>query len=186
MNSVQPLLQTHLRIGKYSPVNLGAYLILAFEELFDFLQTISAVNVMKNFNALKALLLAILIQPASGFTADIEVLIRNLEAGKGKVFASLCNKNSFMKTRCGFEVVRKVSDSSQTLLFNDVAEGEYAVSIFYDVNGNEKLDTSIFGIPRELTGVSNNATGKNGPPAFEDASFTVSGDQHVNFTIDLF
>ena len=86
-----------------SPVDLGAYLTLAFEELFDFFQTISVENVMKNFNALKALLLVILIQPASGFTADIEVLIRNLEAGKGKVYASLCNKNSFMKTRCGFK-----------------------------------------------------------------------------------
>ena len=141
---------------------------------------------MKSYKTLKKLLLAILMLPASGFAADVEVVIKNLEADKGKIYASLCKQGSFMKTRCDFEIVRKVSANPQTLVFNDVAAGEYAVSIFYDVNSNEKLDTSIFGIPKEPTGVSNNAIGKNGPPAFEDASFTVSDEQQLDFTIELF
>jgi uncharacterized protein (DUF2141 family) len=54
------------------------------------------------------------------------------------------------------------------------------------VNSNGKLDSSLFGIPEEPTGVSNNAVGKNGPPKFSDASFVLSAEQEHQLTIDLY
>ncbi|MDP4535120.1 DUF2141 domain-containing protein [Alkalimonas collagenimarina] len=117
---------------------------------------------------------------------DIAVTIDNLTANKGKIYASLCQQNDFMRGRCGFEIVRQVLQPQQTLIFNDVVAGTYAVSVFYDVNDNGKLDTNLFGIPKEPTGVSNNVTGRNGPPKFEDASFEVKTGQSIQLQIRVF
>ncbi|MDR1437149.1 MAG: DUF2141 domain-containing protein, partial [Candidatus Symbiothrix sp.] len=59
----------------------------------------------------------------------------------------------------------------------------YAVSIFHDENDNGKLDTGVFGIPKERTGNSNNARGSYGPPKFDDCKFTVSGDTEIYITL---
>ncbi|MCP4022677.1 MAG: DUF2141 domain-containing protein, partial [Desulfobacteraceae bacterium] len=55
--------------------------------------------------------------------------------------------------------------------------GEYAVQVFHDENSNTKLDKRIFGIPIERYGFSNNASGKFGPPEYEEVSFTVDSFQ---------
>lgn len=55
-----------------------------------------------------------------------------------------------------------------------LAPGDYAVSIFYDKNGNGKLDTNFIGIPKEPVALSNNAKPSFGPPKYEDALFTLT------------
>jgi uncharacterized protein (DUF2141 family) len=70
------------------------------------------------------------------------------------------------------------------LLVPNVPAGEYAVAVFADSNGNGKLDNNLFGIPKEPVGVSRNAKGKFGPPAFADAAFRV-GDGVTSQTIQL-
>jgi uncharacterized protein (DUF2141 family) len=57
--------------------------------------------------------------------------------------------------------------------FHDLPEGDYAVVIYHDRNGNRKLDTNFLGMPKEPWGFSNDATGRMGPPDFKDARFTV-------------
>ncbi len=46
---------------------------------------------------------------------------------------------------------------------------------FHDENDNGKLDTRIFGIPREGVGASNNATGRFGAPKSDAAAFHFGG-----------
>ena len=53
---------------------------------------------------------------------------------------------------------------------------EYAVHVFHDLDSNGKMKTNFIGIPREPTGVSNEAKGKFGPPKFKDAKFAVTGE----------
>ena len=58
----------------------------------------------------------------------------------------------------------------------DLPPGEYAFSIFYDVNDNGKLDTNFIGIPKEPVALSNNARPKFGPPKYKDAVFPVTSE----------
>ena len=51
--------------------------------------------------------------------------------------------------------------------------GEYALSIYYDSNGNGDLDTNFIGIPKEPVALSNNARPKFGPPKYKDAVFSL-------------
>lgn len=48
----------------------------------------------------------------------------------------------------------------------------YGVSVFLDLNGNQKLDTNAFGIPTEGFGFSNNPTIGFGPPTWDQVKFT--------------
>lgn len=70
-------------------------------------------------------------------------------------------------------VVTTISDGRASIDLRDVPPGDYAVSVVHDENGNNALDTSWIGIPREGIGMSNNAKGRMGPPKYRDAKFAV-------------
>ncbi len=55
----------------------------------------------------------------------------------------------------------------------ELPAGEYALSVFQDLDGNGKLKRSFIGIPKEPAGLSNNAVPRFGPPKYKDARFTV-------------
>lgn len=57
--------------------------------------------------------------------------------------------------------------------------GEYAFSVFYDVNNNGELDTNWIGIPNEPVAISNNARPRFGPPSYDDAVFTLGAEPVV-------
>lgn len=65
---------------------------------------------------------------------------------------------------------------TMTVQVPDLPDGDYAVSLFVDRNGNAKLDSNAIGLPTEPYGFSNDATGNFGPPGFEQARFSVKGD----------
>jgi uncharacterized protein (DUF2141 family) len=52
--------------------------------------------------------------------------------------------------------------------------GEYALSVFQDVNDNGKLERNFIGMPKEPAGLSNNLRPKFGPPKYKDAVFAVT------------
>jgi acyl-CoA reductase-like NAD-dependent aldehyde dehydrogenase/uncharacterized protein (DUF2141 family) len=53
----------------------------------------------------------------------------------------------------------------------ELAPGEYAVSVYQDVNGNKKLDGGFLGIPKEPVGASNDPRPRFGPPSFRQCAF---------------
>jgi uncharacterized protein (DUF2141 family) len=65
----------------------------------------------------------------------------------------------------------EVENKRAVAVFEGVPYGEYAVKVFHDENGNEKLDTNFVGMPKEKFGFSNDARGRFGPPSYEQARF---------------
>ena len=63
--------------------------------------------------------------------------------------------------------------------------GEYALSVFQDVNDNGKLERNFIGIPKEPAGLSNNLRPKFGPPKYKDALFTVAPGTVTEQKIEL-
>lgn len=59
-----------------------------------------------------------------------------------------------------------------------------AISVYYDENGDGKLNTNWLGIPREAVGSSNNVRGSMGPPDYQEAMIEVSGEgQHLHIEL---
>lgn len=73
-------------------------------------------------------------------------------------------------------VVAKISGDRASVDLREVPPGEYAFAIVHDENGNNQMDTSWIGIPKEGLGTSNNAKGRMGPPKYKDAKFTVPAE----------
>jgi acyl-CoA reductase-like NAD-dependent aldehyde dehydrogenase/uncharacterized protein (DUF2141 family) len=62
--------------------------------------------------------------------------------------------------------------------------GRYAVSVYQDINGNRKLDTTFVGIPSEPVGASNNPKARMGPPTFNDCVFNFGrADQTISIVL---
>jgi uncharacterized protein (DUF2141 family) len=79
----------------------------------------------------------------------------------------------------------KITGKSVTKHFYGLKPGKYAVAIVDDQNGNRKLDTDFFGIPKEGFGISNNPTVsiQTGNPKFNKSSFTVTKDTTINISV---
>jgi len=119
---------------------------------------------------------------------DLTVHLHGLQTSDGNVMVALYNSEaSFMKEATQSSMVSaNTSDqsSSVTLVFKNLAKGQYALTAFHDVNANGKLDSNAFRIPTEPVGFSNGATPRFGPPKFTEASFEFDG-QAAAINIDL-
>ncbi|MGI9552193.1 MAG: DUF2141 domain-containing protein, partial [Aurantibacter sp.] len=54
--------------------------------------------------------------------------------------------------------------------------GDYAISIYHDVDADGELDANLFKIPTEPTGFSNNPKSIFGPPDYRKALFSFGKD----------
>jgi|tagenome__1003787_1003787.scaffolds.fasta_scaffold20744478_2 uncharacterized protein (DUF2141 family) len=59
------------------------------------------------------------------------------------------------------------------VVFRDVPQGAYAVTVLHDENKNRKLDTNFIGIPREGYGISMNPPRRYRNPRFDEAKFSL-------------
>lgn len=115
---------------------------------------------------------------------SITIELINFESDKGKAFIALYNKkDQFLKKPFKTEIAT-ISSNKALIVFKDILAGEYAVSAFHDENDNKKMDTKMFGIPKEPIGISNNAKGFFGPPKYEDAKFIVN--KNINLKIKMY
>ena len=115
---------------------------------------------------------------------EITVKINNLDNNKGSVYVALYNSETSFLSK-GFKSVKvKIVDRSCEVTFKNVPEGIYAISMFHDENGNNKMDSNFLGIPTEDYGCSNNAKGFMGPPKWKDAKFELK-DKSLTQTITL-
>jgi uncharacterized protein (DUF2141 family) len=121
---------------------------------------------------------AILLFCTSASFSQLHIVVDNLKKDTGTVLIALYNsKNSFGHIREVFREGRaKVKDLMADYTFTDLPPGEYAISLFHDVNDNETLDKSSLGFPTEPYGFSNNALGSFGPPPFKKAKFYFNGN----------
>lgn len=107
-------------------------------------------------------------------TYTITAEFTNFKSDKGNVYIALYNKkDDFLKVPFKTKIV-KIINQKATVIFKGISLNEYAISAFHDENDNKKMDTKLFGIPKELVGISNNAKGLFGPPKYKDAKFTVN------------
>jgi uncharacterized protein (DUF2141 family) len=72
-----------------------------------------------------------------------------------------------------------------TIVFEGLAPGRYAASVYQDINANGALDTGFMGIPSEPYGFTSGAVARFGPPAFDAASFEIVAGQEAAQAVTL-
>ena len=113
---------------------------------------------------------------ASGLAqaATLEVQVKGTE---GEIMVAVYDSAEAWMKKPLRGVKASVGADGQTVLrIEDLPDGDYAISLLHDTNGNGKMDFNLFGKPTEKFGFSNKAAGSFGPPKFDAARFSVTGD----------
>lgn len=92
---------------------------------------------------------------------------------KGEIVVGLYNEATFMKSAPLKGLNSKIKNGKATVTFKNITPGEYGITLFHDMNGNQQMDFEANGMPKENYGVSNNVM-NFGPPQWNDVKFTVN------------
>jgi uncharacterized protein (DUF2141 family) len=116
---------------------------------------------------------------------DLAVEITGIKAIQGDVYLSLYDsEKDWMFTDSAYRKVRvTVTEEVETLTIRNLPQGEYALAVYQDLNGNDSMDETEMKIPKEPFGFSNNPKGLRGPANFEQARFSFQGNDTL--TVEL-
>ena len=132
---------------------------------------------------MKSILLAGLLFSATvsaAENANLRVIATNVQSDQGQIVVWVYDKkDDWLSDR--YRTVKSVKVAGNRAGNSVVVElllppGEYALSVFQDVDDDTKLARNFFGIPKEPAALSNNARPKFGPPKYKDAVFTIGKD----------
>lgn len=124
---------------------------------------------------LTTLILASAFGTAQAAPAELKVEVHGIKQSKGEILVALFDKKEKWLRDA---IARKSVDArlgAVEVVFTDLPEGEYAISVLHDANSNGVMDTNAIGIPTEAYGFSNDASGSFGPASYADAKFKVEG-----------
>ena len=102
------------------------------------------------------------------------VIIPNVEHDRGYIDVKIYDsKDSFLKEDEAVEAVRKKVNKGEVVVpLTKIHEGQIAIVVYHDEDGDGKLKTGFFWRPKEGFAFSNNYQPK-GPPKFSKASINL-------------
>lgn len=129
-------------------------------------------------------LLLLLLAPASARATDVLVQVSGVVGERGVVRVAICLPAEYAARHCARGALAPARPGTVAVLVPDVPPGRYAIMVHHDRAGDGVVHTNWIGIPTDGVGVSRNATGRFGPPGFDQAALDISG-QHATVDIAL-
>ena len=138
---------------------------------------IDVATTMKNYSWL--LLFVFPFLGMSQYSLSVEV--QGVKSSIGNINIAIYNRSQgFLKFEEVFKVDRiAAKEATTSFKIMDLPNGEYAVAIFHDENGNDKLDTNWLGIPKESVAFSNAKIKTFGPPSYKECAFNLNMDLDI-------
>jgi len=126
-----------------------------------------------------------LLAPTVAAAADLEVTAAQIMPGSGSIrFILYRGPEGFRHEDKAFKVLSARADTiSESVRFQDLPPGQYAVMAYHDANGDQKLDLRFGMFPKEGWGLSNNPK-VMGPPSFSASSFALA-DRNSSIRIEM-
>jgi uncharacterized protein (DUF2141 family) len=125
-------------------------------------------------------------QKVAGATpGEVRVEVGALHSTKGHVLCTLFDsEGAYKQLRSAKRLVVVAVQPVTTCVFQDIAPGTYMISAVHDENDNGVLDKTLFGMPKEGYGVSNNHTyALKGPNFTESAVQLGTGLQSLSIRL---
>ena len=112
--------------------------------------------------------------------------IIGFENDKGLCRACLFNSESGFKNGKPLECVQvPATNKKATAIFENIADGTYAIFVFHDSNNNGIMDKNWLGLPTEGYGASQNKLPFAAAPKFESNKFSVKDKAIHQLSIKL-
>lgn len=87
--------------------------------------------------------------------ADLTIEIVNLKNSKGKILILLFNKPAGFPDQGDKSIFAGDFEAKKTIVIPQIPEGNYALTLVHDEDGDGKLKTNMFGVPKEGYSFSN-------------------------------
>jgi uncharacterized protein (DUF2141 family) len=115
--------------------------------------------------------------PTATATYTLTVTVTGVRSGNGRIMAGLlkADRTAGTASSAGGTMAQAV-EGTTVLTFAGLPEGDYAVRLFHDENGDGEMGMNLFGIPTEGYAFSNSARARFGPPAFAEMKVEVRTD----------
>ncbi|MCP4409631.1 MAG: DUF2141 domain-containing protein [Gammaproteobacteria bacterium] len=122
---------------------------------------------MKSQDTWRALLLSLFLLKwgVVASAAELTVRLDNPPATGTVAFLLFDSANAFADLRDPAKAVKQPLDGRKIYRIENVPHGEYALLVYYDENGNDRIDKNFIDIPNEPLGFSNRYEPK-GPPSY--------------------
>lgn len=120
--------------------------------------------------------------------SSVVVIMRGFRSNEGRALVALfSSKKGFpdQPLKAERRVETAIRKGTARAVFKNVPPGDYAVAVLHDEDGDRKMKTGMFGIPKEGYGVSQNAQSRFGPPDYADCDFSVKPVTRVTTRIDM-
>ena len=116
----------------------------------------------------------------SGLSAQnkLTVKVTNLDQSQGHLMIALADsEKTFMNQKATGQMIN-IEGNEMEVVFNNLADGFYAIVFYQDANENMNLDLGQMGIPTEKYGFSNNVDPAEirRAPKFDECAFEVKSD----------
>lgn len=108
----------------------------------------------------------------------LTVYVKGITTIKGDLYIAIyLGEENFQKQTVAATRV-KVRHSSESISF-DLPKGEYAITLYQDLNNNGRLD-KLFSVPVEPYGISNNG---DGFPSYDATKFIFNKNMYLNIQL---
>jgi uncharacterized protein (DUF2141 family) len=128
-----------------------------------------------NISTLKLVFSALLwVGALPTFGQELVIRVHEVRPGQGPLLVAIYDRETGFPYTPSRAIARLRSETPRPdveLSTNSLKPGRYALALFQDRNGDQRLNTNILGMPKEGYGVSNNAYNTFSAPRFNDAAF---------------
>tara|TARA_Y100000590_G_C15184307_1_gene812472 strand:+ start:190 stop:600 length:411 start_codon:yes stop_codon:yes gene_type:complete len=113
------------------------------------------------------------------------IIVSGVEHSDGYIDVKIyTDKESFLEEELAFEAIRKKASKGKTLIpLTKLHEGNIAIVVYHDEDGDGKLKTGFFWRPKEGFAFSNNYMPK-GPPKFKKAQIKLNHGEPVTINLN--
>lgn len=117
---------------------------------------------------------------------SLSVTITGIEQAKGQVVVAVYNSEEAYMDEDQLFTYKfiEVKEEGKLTFQLDLPAGSYAISVYHDINRDQKLNTNLVGAPKEPYGFSNNARALFSAPDYEEAVVTVNTDTSISISLE--
>jgi len=126
-----------------------------------------------------ALVAALLSASAPARATDVIVRVSGIIGSAGVVRVAVCLPAEYVARHCARGAAIPSRPGTIEATVPSVPPGRYAVIAHHDRTGDGVVHTNWLGIPLDGVGVSRNATGRFGPPSFDEVALEIAGPKYL-------
>ncbi len=109
----------------------------------------------------------------------LQVTVSDVHSSRGHIRVAVCTAATFLGPNCPYHGSALATSGSVAVNVDGVPPGTYAVQVFQDEDDSLQIKRTLFGLPEEGIGFSNDVAIVFGPPRFTDAAVRVTAQGRV-------